>query len=153
MPRRIEPEGCIEQYDMVAMRSMMGMANTDAFIQRLDGQPLVYLIHFDEPLKHALHYIGSTCHLPERIRCYHAGNADSARLMAAAHKAEITWRIARVWTFGTGQQARDWEYMFKKGADGKQHIRPSARCPVCERAYRERAAERMRQKRNNQQST
>lgn len=143
MPKRIDPISCIEDLTILDLEY-----RTD-LVERLNGLPLVYLIHFEEPLKHARHYVGSTCHFKERLRCYKAGNADAARIMAAVVKEGIAWRTVRVWTFDTYPQARSWEYMFKKGADGKQHIRPASRCPVCLKAYRERAAERMRQKRSN----
>lgn len=142
MPKRIEPIGCIEDITSYEFERRAQL------FDRLKDIPTVYLIHFEEPLKHARHYIGSTMHLTERMRCYCAGNADSSRIMAAVHRECIAWRVVRIWTFDTPRQMRDWEYQFKKGADGKQHIKPASRCPVCLKDYRDRAAERMRQKRS-----
>ena len=81
-----------------------------------DRRPVVYLIHLATPLKHARHYVGSSTNLIERMRCYRAGNADASAFMRAVHRAGLAWTLARVWTFDTEREARDFEYHFKKGA-------------------------------------
>jgi predicted GIY-YIG superfamily endonuclease len=53
----------------------------------------VYLLHFDRPLAHARHYIGSTDDLERRLHEHEQGNG--ARLMAAVARAGIPWRLAR----------------------------------------------------------
>ena len=99
-----------------------------------DHRPVVYLIHLHTPLAHACHYVGSSCNLIERMRCYRAGNANASAFMRAVHRAGINWTLARVWTFDTEPHARDFEYLFKKGANGKQTYKSSRHCPLCMRA-------------------
>jgi hypothetical protein len=97
--------------------------------------PCVYLIHMLQPLKHAQHYVGSTGDLFGRLRIYRRGSSDCSRFMAAVHRLGIPWTLARVWSFDTDAGAREWEYRFKKGCDGKQHIKPLSVCPFCRPQY------------------
>lgn len=54
----------------------------------------IYLLHFEEPFRHARHYLGWTAvDLPTRLDTHAAGNG--ARLLAAVRSAGITWRLAR----------------------------------------------------------
>lgn len=109
--------------------------------------PVVYIVHLHAPLKHARHYVGSTCNLTNRMKCYRAGNSDASAFMRAVHRAGIDWHVSRIWAFDAEQQARDWEYSFKKGANGRQSRKSRAYCVVCRKEYLSRAAERMRIKR------
>lgn len=80
-----------------------------------------YLIHFDEPYKHARHYIGTTNNLPRRIATHKRGEATrSSRLMAAVHDAGIGWTVARTWEGG-----RDLEIKLHNWHGGAQL------CPIC----------------------
>lgn len=56
----------------------------------------VYLIHFDEKLAHAQHYLGYTGgDLDERLERHRNGNG--ARLMQVIKEQGITWHLVRTW--------------------------------------------------------
>ncbi len=55
----------------------------------------VYLIHLDQPFKHAQHYLGSTSNLEARLADHLAGNGSNFLKHVAA--AGITWRVVRTW--------------------------------------------------------
>lgn len=55
----------------------------------------VYLIHFDEPFKHARHYIGWSQRLEARLEHHRRGTG--ARLMAAVSAAGIPWSVVQTW--------------------------------------------------------
>ncbi len=58
---------------------------------------LVYLLHFERPLSHARHYIGSTPeHCLSRRMAEHA-NGTGAKLTAAVARAKIPMTLARLW--------------------------------------------------------
>ena len=76
----------------------------------------IYLIHFDTPLAHARHYLGSTHDLDQRLADHRAG----ARLMAVVCERGIAWQLARTWSGGR----RD-ERKLKN-----QHHAPRL-CPLC----------------------
>jgi predicted GIY-YIG superfamily endonuclease len=78
----------------------------------------VYLIHFDEPYRHARHYTGWTRNLDARLEAHREGYG--ARLMEVIRDAGITWRLARTWP-GT----RDRERAIKA-----RHNAPRL-CPQC----------------------
>lgn len=78
----------------------------------------IYLIHFDQPYKHARHYIGSTKSVDERI-AEHRTNRG-ARLMAVVNSAGITWRLARAWRGGRQVERR------LKTLGGAARL-----CPIC----------------------
>lgn len=67
---------------------------------------MIYLIHFDRPLAHAKHYMGSTTNLEERLECHRSGNGKSARLMQVIHELKIPWRLARTWPGGRTKERR-----------------------------------------------
>ena len=54
----------------------------------------VYLLHFDQPYKHARHYIGWTNDLAARVELH--ANGGGARLMAVVSEANITFQEAGV---------------------------------------------------------
>ncbi len=78
----------------------------------------VYLLHFDQPYKHAKHYIGWTSDLDERLASHAAG--QGARLLAVLRSAGIGWRLARTWT---GGRARERQIKKQGGA--------ARCCPLC----------------------
>ena len=78
----------------------------------------VYLLHFDQPYKHARHYTGWTDDLAARLARHAAG--DGARLLAVVHAAGITWQLARTWE---GPRARERQLKRQGGA--------SRHCPLC----------------------
>lgn len=78
----------------------------------------VYLIHFDEPYKHAKHYLGWTTDLNARLVAH--ANGTGARLMEVVTEAGISWRLARTWT---GTRGRERQIKRQGGS--------SRRCPLC----------------------
>lgn len=79
---------------------------------------VVYLIHFDEPYKHARHYLGSTTDLDERLVEHHRG--AGSRLMQVITAAGISWRLAREWRGGRKLERRL-----------KKHGGAVRLCPIC----------------------
>lgn len=63
----------------------------------------IYLIHFDEPYKHARHYIGWARDLDARLE--HHRNGTGARLLQVLKQNGIGWQLARTWP-GTRDQER-----------------------------------------------
>jgi predicted GIY-YIG superfamily endonuclease len=78
----------------------------------------VYLLHFDQPYRHARHYIGWTTNLAARLAEHARG--QGARLLAVVREAGITWRLARTWP---GDRRRERQIKNQGGA--------SRRCPCC----------------------
>ena len=82
-----------------------------------------YLLHFHAPYKHARHYLGwiPTRNLKARLLEHH--NGQGSPLIAAVHRAGITWQLARTW--------------HHKNEASAQRLRrtqkPSVLCPVCRR--------------------
>jgi predicted GIY-YIG superfamily endonuclease len=79
---------------------------------------VVYLVHLDQPYKHAKHYMDYTEDLEKRLAEHRSGRGS--RLMAVIKEAGITWRLARV---RTGKRAE--ERRLKA-----QHNSPRL-CPYC----------------------
>jgi predicted GIY-YIG superfamily endonuclease len=79
----------------------------------------VYIIHFDQPYKHARHYIGYANNIEKRINHHRAGTG--ANLLRVINTAGITWRIAQIW------DGKD--RAFERHLKNQKH---SARyCPIC----------------------
>ena len=78
----------------------------------------VYLLHFDVPFRHALHYTGWTAQLGPRLDLHARGGG--ARLLAHARAAGVTWQLARLWW---GDRWLERRLKRQGGA--------SRRCPVC----------------------
>lgn len=79
----------------------------------------VYLLHFDQPYKHARHYIGWTRDLDSRLADHRAGSG--ARLLAVLKAQGIGFQLARTWT-GVSR-ARERQLKVQGGA--------SRCCPMC----------------------
>jgi predicted GIY-YIG superfamily endonuclease len=81
---------------------------------------VIYLLHFDEPYRHARHYLGFTPdhRLAERLAEHAAGRG--ARLTQVVAAAGIGWRLARTWP---GGRARERQLKRQGGA--------SRCCPLC----------------------
>lgn len=80
----------------------------------------VYLIHFDEPLKHARHYIGFTqLTVEERFEQHVSGKG--ARLTAVVAAAGIPMRVVRVWP----GESRSFERKLKNSGGAAMY------CPEC----------------------
>lgn len=87
--------------------------------KRYEGrQGTIYLLHFEEPYKHAQHYLGWTESLEERLAT-HASGAGSA-LMAAVRRAGIAWSVVKTWRGDTYDEKK-----LKAWGSLKRH------CPVC----------------------
>lgn len=84
------------------------------------SQPgVVYLLHFEQPYKHARHYLGYTAgELAERLREHQSGTG--ARIMAVVAGAGIAFTLVRTWA-GT----RKTERRLKKGGSSTRY------CPTC----------------------
>lgn len=89
---------------------------------------MVYLIHFDHPLKHAQHYLGFVeSNLDERIKRHKAG--VGAKILKAANEAGIGWSVVRTWEDGD----RNFERKLKNQKKSR------CLCPVCVAESRKRA--------------
>ncbi len=78
----------------------------------------VYLLHFDQPYKHARHYVGWARNVKRRLAEHAAGRG--ARLLAVVRDAGIGWQLARLWP---GSRAR--ERQIKRQGGHARH------CPLC----------------------
>lgn len=86
---------------------------------------MVYLIHFDQPLAHALHYIGfAESSLKARIKKHRSG--QGARLLAALNRAGIGWKVVRLWEEGD----RTFERKLKNRKKTKDI------CPCCNKSIK-----------------
>ena len=86
-------------------------------------QPGCYLLHFDEKLAHAGHYLGASQDVPWRLTQH--GKADGSALMVAVKLAGIGWVLAREWRTTTAREAYLLEVSLKRRKNGK------SLCPVC----------------------
>jgi len=85
---------------------------------------MVYLIHFNEKLHHAQHYIGFVEHnLKQRIK-KHKSN-KGAKLLIAVNGKGIQWEVVRVWEEGD------------RGLERQLKNRKKSRCicPVCRKNH------------------
>lgn len=83
---------------------------------------MVYLIHFDQPFKHACHYIRfseSPACFERRIEHHRSGRG--AAIMKAVTNAGIGWSVSRIWEDGD----RTFERKLKNRKNSKQL------CPHC----------------------
>lgn len=81
-------------------------------------QGTIYLLHFEEPLKHAQHYLGWTADLDTRM--IEHGKGSGSALMAAVKKAGIAWKLVRTWPGDTYDEKK-----LKQRGSAKRH------CPIC----------------------
>jgi predicted GIY-YIG superfamily endonuclease len=82
------------------------------------GAGTVYLLHFDQPYKHARHYVGWTRNVRRRLAEHMAGRG--VPLTIAARGAGITLVLARMWPGGP-----DRERQIKRQGGHARH------CPLC----------------------
>lgn len=82
---------------------------------------MVYLIHFDEPLCHAKHYIGycDDGRLEERIKEHRAGYG--ARLLEVLNEKGIGYKVVKTWA----NKTREFERKLKNQKHAGRH------CPCC----------------------
>ena len=79
---------------------------------------MIYLIHFETPIKHARHYLGYTENLSDRLERHLAG--QGARLMEVVSSLGIPYQLARTWDGGRALERRL-----------KQRKNAPALCPIC----------------------
>lgn len=82
----------------------------------------VYLIHFDDKLAHAQHYLGFA-EIPVRRRLQRHLDGRGSRLIRAVVNAGITVRLGRVWT--GPDVTRDFERSLKNRRNARKL------CPIC----------------------
>jgi len=81
---------------------------------------LVYLIHFQQPLKHAQHYLGYVDkNLEARIKRHKSG--DGSKLMRAVNLAGIAWEVVRIW--------KDVDKHFERTLKNRKNTK--CLCPLC----------------------
>jgi len=80
-------------------------------------QPGVYLLHFDEKLAHAGHYLGSAADLDIRLAQHRSGTG--ARLTQVIKELGISYRVAAVWPTATTFEARELERRLKRRKNGR----------------------------------
>lgn len=113
--------------------------------ENVDGT--IYLIHLDQPMKHARHYLGFAIDLDARIETHRRGIAESCSFMRAVHKAKITWSVVRTW-----KGSRDLEKKLKCRRPRKDGSRTrggsmTRHCPLCRERVRAVARDYMRRRR------
>jgi predicted GIY-YIG superfamily endonuclease len=81
--------------------------------------PHVYLIHFEERLHHAGHYLGYSKMLTVRIWLHKIN--QGAKLIQAVNKAGIEWRVVRTWTV----DSQELERLLKNQKNSPRY------CPIC----------------------
>ena len=79
----------------------------------------VYLIHLDEPIGHARHYIGYADDVDKRLVRHRRGNGG--RLLKVAARRGIKFHVARIWPDGD----RALERRLKRLKNGPRL------CPIC----------------------
>jgi len=85
-----------------------------------EGDGTVYLLHFDEPYKHARHYMGWASKLEERLAEHEAGTG--ANLLKYVKAAGIGWTLVRIW-----ENRNRYEERRLKNMGGLARV-----CPVCQ---------------------
>lgn len=79
----------------------------------------VYLIHLDEKISHAQHYIGWALWFENRIRHHRKGTG--AKFLAEAVRREINFDVVKTWENEDG----NFEQLLKKQKNAKRF------CPIC----------------------
>jgi len=102
-------------------------------------QETVYLLHFNQPYRHARHYLGHAADdstelaevLDARLKQHAAGNG--ARLLQVITQAGITWQLAR--TLRAEPQAEAWP----GGRDLERRLKRQKNsprlCPLCQNQF------------------
>lgn len=86
----------------------------------------VYLIHFDQKLAHAQHYLGSAVNVEARIA--HHRHGSGAKILKAANEAGIDWSVVKTWKTRDGS-GRQLERQLKNRKNAPKL------CPVCTGEY------------------
>lgn len=83
----------------------------------------VYLIHLDDPLCHARHYLGASKDIPARLEAHR--QQRGAKMLAHANTRGLRWHVERVWYTDTAEQA------YRLEAKMKRHKHNTHYCPKC----------------------
>lgn len=85
----------------------------------------LYVIHFDKPLKHARHYLGSTHNPFQRLEAHATGNG--ARLTEVLKELGEAWKLAALYEVNDNIPVtlREIEAVVKTQANGPRF------CPIC----------------------
>jgi len=81
---------------------------------------MVYLLHFDQPLHHARHYVGFTENLEKRLETHRKG--IGSKLVKAIVENGNDFVVARTWADGD----RTFERHIKNQKNGPRF------CPICQ---------------------
>lgn len=98
------------------------MSAPEASQERRENVPgTIYLLHFEQPLRHARHYLGFTEGetVDQRIERHRSGRGS--KLMAAVTRSGIDFRVVKTWS-GTRHLERE----LKRSKNIPRH------CPVCQ---------------------
>lgn len=87
----------------------------------------VYLLHYEEPMNGAQHYLGASRDVFARIRHHEAGNG--ARFPAAFRRAGINFELARLWIATVAENPFHMERRLKRGKNNRKL------CPTCQEDY------------------
>lgn len=79
----------------------------------------VYLLHLDQPLSHAQHYVGFTTNLRARLMSHRLGRSG-ARYMEVVKERGIGFRLVRTWSGD-----RNFERRIKRLKNAPRY------CPIC----------------------
>lgn len=79
----------------------------------------VYLLHFDQPYKHASHYLGYASNVKRRLEKHAKGLG--ARLLQVLIENGIGWQLVRTWSKGDRILERRL----------KRQKKSSRLCPIC----------------------
>lgn len=87
----------------------------------------VYILHFDEPLAHAQHYIGCSDDLPNRVADH--ANGLGARLTQVLQELGMHWTVAAIYT------PKPHESLTLRTLErfAKSHKQARDYCPICSR--------------------
>jgi len=85
---------------------------------------LVYLLHFDQPLSHAQHYLGSTARLYARLTEHAGGNG--ARLTQVLHEQHRGWIVAALF-----QPTDPTKTIRQLETETKRRHNSTKFCPIC----------------------
>jgi hypothetical protein len=86
----------------------------------------VYLIHFQQALHHAKHYVGFTAASSPLPRLQEHRTNRGARLLMVLNTLGIPYHVVRIWRFKTRKDER--------ALKSKKHI--SRLCPYCNKRHK-----------------
>ena len=108
------------------------------------------MLHFDQALSHAKHYIGSTCDLDRRLSQHRGEKSGGSKIMRALVHRGIGFSLQRTWHAGEGF-AEGEGLAFEKQL--KAMRQPRLLCPECRPLYLQQAREAIALRRARQRQT